>query len=135
MSDVDAQLAEQDEADRVPVPVQIAVWSAWGLAASLLLFGFIGFLISNAIGNSVGGGAFLLGLVVAGAAYATGRGSRLGRAFIGLGAAATAVACVIYMFTGPSSAIVPSIVIGALAAGTFLLLYASSSAREFYAGR
>ena len=135
MSDLETPLAAPDEPERVPVNVQIAVWSAWALAGALLLFGVIGFLISNAIGNSVGGGAFLLGLIVAAAAYMTGRGSRLGRAFIGLGAAATAVACFVYMFTGPGSAVIPSLVIGALAAGTFALLYLSATAREFYAGR
>jgi hypothetical protein len=124
-----------EEVELVPPPVQIAVWSAWALAASLLLFGFIGFLISNAIGDEVGGGAFILGLIVAAAAYLTGRGSRLGRAFLGLGAAATAVACVIYAFTGPASAVIPSLVIAALSAGTFAMLYLAASAKEFYARR
>jgi hypothetical protein len=135
MSEAGEMRFPDDEAERVPPPVQIAVWSAWALAAALLLFGFIGFLISNAIGNEVGGGAFVLGLIVAAAAYMTGRGSRLGRAFIGLGAAATAVACVIYAFTGPGSAVIPALVIAALAAGTFALLYLSASAKEFYSSR
>jgi hypothetical protein len=124
-----------EEPDRVPAVVQIAVWSAWALAASLLLFGFIGFLISNAIGDEVGGGAFVLGLIVAGAAYLLSRGNKLARAFIGLGALATAVACGIYMFTGPGSAVIPSLVIGVLAAGTFALLYLADSAKQFYATR
>jgi len=124
-----------DEVERVPPPVQIAVWSAWALAIALLLFGFIGFLISNAIGDSVGGGAFILGLIVAGAAYITGRGSKAGRAFIGLSAAAVAVIGVIYAFVGPGSAVIPSLVIAALSAGTFALLYLSASAKEFYGRR
>jgi hypothetical protein len=124
-----------DEVERVPPPVQIAVWSASALAAALLLFGFIGFLISNAIGDSVGGGALIVGLIVAGAAYMTGRGSKVGRAFIGLSAAAVAVVGVIYAFVGPGSAVIPSLVIAALSAGTFALLYLSASAKEFYARR
>jgi hypothetical protein len=135
MSEAEGMDIPREEPDRVPAVVQIAVWSAWALAASLLLFGFVGFLISAAIGNSVGGGAFLLGAIVAGAAYLLSRGSKLARAFIGLGALATAVACGIYVFTGPSSAIVPSLVIGVLAAGTFALLYVADSAKQFYAGR
>jgi hypothetical protein len=131
MSELDPM--DTREPDRVPAVVQIAVWSAWALAASLLLFGFIGFLISNAIGNEVGGGAFLLGLIVAGAAYLLSRGNKLARAFIGLGALATAIACGIYMFTGPGSAFIPSLVIGVLAAGTFALLYLADSAKQFYA--
>jgi hypothetical protein len=135
MSDVSRPDIPAEEPERVPVPVQIAVWSAWALAASLLFFGFIGFLISNAIGDSVGGGAFVVGLLVAGAAYLTSRGSKLGRAFIGLSAAAVAVVGVIYAFTGPGSAVIPSLVIAALSAGTFALLYLSTSAKEFYGRR
>jgi hypothetical protein len=135
MSELGGMDLPRDEPERVPPVVQIAVWSAWALAAALLLFGFIGFLISNAIGNGVGGGAFVLGLIVAGAAYLLSRGNRLARAFIGLGAAATAVACVIYASTGPGSAVIPSLVIAALAAGTFALLYLSDSAKQFYSSR
>jgi hypothetical protein len=121
--------------DEVPAPVQLAVYVAYALALALLLFGFVGFLISNAVGDSVGGGAFLLGLIVAGAGYAAGRGSQLGRAVIGLGALATAVAGVIYAFAGPGSAIIPSLLIAALAAGTFALLYLRESAKQFYSAR
>jgi hypothetical protein len=135
MSEAGESQIPGEEVERVPPPVQIAVWSAWALAAALLLFGFIGFLISNAIGNGVGGGAFILGLIVAGAAYITGRGSRSGRAFIGLSAAAVTVVGVIYAFVGPGSAVIPSLVIAALSAGTFALLYVSTSAKEFYARR
>jgi hypothetical protein len=135
MSEAGGMELPRDEPERVPVVVQIAVWSAWALAASLLLFGFIGFLISNAIGNGVGGGSFVVGLIVAGAAYLLSRGNAVARAFIGLGAAATAVVCVIYAFTGPGSAVIPSLVIGALAAGTFALLYVADSAKQFYASR
>jgi hypothetical protein len=135
MSDAGEMRFPDDEVERVPPPVQIAVWSAWALAIALLLFGFVGFLISNAIGNEVGGGAFILGLIVAGAAYITGRGSKAGRAFIGLSAAAVAVVGVIYAFVGPGSAVIPSLVIAALSAGTFALLYLSASAKEFYGRR
>jgi hypothetical protein len=135
MSDVGQPDMPREEVERVPPPVQIAVWSAWALGICLLVFGFIGFLISNAIGNGVGGGAFVLGLIVSGAAYVTGRGSRAGRAFIGLSAAVVAVVGVIYAFKGPGSAVIPSLVIAALSAGTFALLYLSTSAKEFYARR
>ena len=133
MSELQGTELSRDDGDAsLPAPVQIAVWAAYALALALLIFGFIGFLISNAIGDSVGGGAFVLGLIVAGAAYAASRGSGIGRAVIGLGAAATAVVGVIYMFAGPGSAVIPSLVIAALAAGTFALLYLSDSARRFY---
>ena len=134
MSGVESARREDDDG-LVPAPVQIAVWGAYALAIALLLFGIVGFMISKAIGDSVGGGAFLLGLVVLGAAYITSKGNPIGRALIGLGALATAVVGVIYMFVGPGSAFVPSLVIAALAAITFALLYLTDSARRYYSSR
>ena len=58
-----------------------------------------------------------------------------GRAVIGLGSLATAVAAVIYMFAGPGSAVIPCLVIAALAAGTFALLYLTGPAKRFYSSR
>ena len=135
MSELGGTDVPRVEEASLPPPVYIAVLAAYALGACLVVFGFIGFLISNAIGNSVGGGAFVLGLIVAGAAYAASSGSSIGRAVIGLGAAATAVAGVIYMFTGPGSAFIPSLVIATLAAGLFALLFLSDSARRFYSTR
>jgi uncharacterized membrane protein (UPF0136 family) len=122
----------RDEESSLPPPVYVAILAAYALALALVVFGFIGFLISNALDDSVGVGAFLLGLIVAGAAYAASRGSSLGRAFIGLGSAATAVAGVIYALTGPSSAVIPCLLMAALGAGTFALLYLTDAARRFY---
>jgi hypothetical protein len=134
MSGVESVRRDDDEG-AVPAPVQIAVWAAYALAIALLVFGFVGFLISKAIGDSVGGGAFLLGLIVGGAAYILSKGSPFGRALIGLGSLATAVAAVIYMFAGPGSAVIPCLVIAALAAGTFALLYLTGPAKRFYSSR
>jgi uncharacterized membrane protein (UPF0136 family) len=121
-----------DEEDARPPSVQLAVYAAYALAITLLVFGFIGFVISNAIGNSVGGGAFVLGLIIGGATYLAAQGNSLGRAVIGLGALATAVAAVIYMFTGPGSAVIPSLVMAVLAGGVFSLLYLFETAKQFY---
>lgn len=132
MSDVGGTDVPLDEEDSSPAPVYIAVLAAYALALALVGFGFIGFLISNALDDSVGVGAFLLGLIVAGAAYAASHGSSIGRAVIGLGSAVTAVAGVVYAFTGPSSAIIACLLMAALAAGTFALLYLTDSARRFY---
>lgn len=134
MSGVES-VRRDDEGSAIPAPVQIAVWAAYALAIALLVFGFVGFLISNAIGDSVGGGAFVLGLIVAGAAYILSKGSPIGRAVIGLGSLATAVAAVIYMFAGPGAAVIPCLVIGALAAGTFALLYLTGPAKRYYSSR
>src|SRR5262245_56477923 len=134
MSGVES-VRQEDDGGVVPAPVQIAVWAAYALAIALLLFGLIGFLISKAIGVSVGGGAFILGLIVLGAAYITSKGSPIGRAVIGLGSLVVAVVGVIYMFAGPGSAFIPSLVIAALAAGTFALLYLTDASRRYYSSR
>ena len=128
MSDV--RTAEVDEAP--PAPVFLALIGSYALAATLLLFGFLGFLTWRAVGDVVGVGATILGLLVLGATYIAWRGSRLGRALIGLLGAIAAVAGAIYVFTGPSSAIIPSIVVAALGAGTVALLFVPESAKRFY---
>jgi hypothetical protein len=133
MSELGGTDLARDEEDSLPPPVFVAVLASYSLAAALLVFGFIGFVISNALDNSVGAGAFVLGLIVAGAAYMASRGNSLGRAVIGLGSAATAVFGVIYAFTGPSSATIPCLLMAALAAGTFALLYLTDAAKRFYA--
>jgi hypothetical protein len=136
MSEAGGMNVTRDETENgVPPAVQIAVYLAYALALALLVFGFVGFVISNAIGDSVGGGAFVLGLIVGAAAYLAQGGSSLGRAVIGLGAAATVVIAVVYVFTGPGSAILPSLIIAVLAAVTFYLLYLRESAKRFYAAR
>jgi hypothetical protein len=82
----------------------------------------------------VGVGATLLGLLVLGASYIAWRGSRAGRALIGLLAAVGTIAGVIYVFAGPTSAIIPSLVVAALGAGTVALLFLPDSSRRFYGG-
>ena len=105
---------------------------SYALALFLLLFGFLGFLTWAAVGDVVGVGATILGLLVLGASYIAWRGSRAGRGLIGLLGAVGAVAGVIYVFTGPSSAIVPSLVVAALGAGTVALLFLPESSKRYY---
>jgi hypothetical protein len=132
MSEVGGTEMKAFEEDSLPAPVQLAVYAAYGLALALIFFGLIGFIISSALDDSVGAGAFLLGLIVAGAAYATSRGSSIGRAFIGLGSAVTAVAGVIYAFAGPDASFIACLLMAGLAAATFALLYLMDSAKQFY---
>lgn len=78
-------------------------------------------------------GATILGLLVLGATYVAFRGSRMGRAFIGLLTAIITVAGVVYMFTGPRSAIFPSLVVAFISAATFALLFLPAGSKRFYA--
>ena len=71
--------------------------------------------------------------MIVGATRIAGRGSRMGRAFIGLLTGILAVAGVIYMFKGPTSAIFPSLVVAVVSAGTFALLFLPEASKRFYA--
>jgi hypothetical protein len=126
----EVRTADVDEGP--PPPVFIALIGSYGLALTLLLFGFLGFLTWAAVGDVVGVGATIMGLLVLGASYIAWRGSRAGRALIGLLGAVGAVAGAIYVFTGPSSAIFSSLIIAALGAGTVALLFLPESSKRFY---
>ena len=116
-----------------PASVSIGLIMAYGLAGTLLFAGLIGLLFWAAVGDRVGVGTTILGLLVLGATYVAGRGSRTGRAFIGLLTGILTVAGVIYMFKGPSSAILPSLIVASISAGTFALLFLPESSKRFYA--
>jgi hypothetical protein len=115
-----------------PAPVFLALVGAYALAATLLLMGLLGFFIWDALDDAVGVGATILGLLVLGATYIAWRGSRAGRAFVGLLGAIGAVAGVIYLFTGPTSAIIGSLFVAALGAGTVALLFLPEASKRFY---
>jgi hypothetical protein len=116
-----------------PAPVAIGLIMSYGLAGMLLFTGLIGLLFWVAVGDRVGLGTTILGLLVLGATVIAGRGSRTGRAFIGLLTGILTVAGVIYMFKGPTSAIFPSIMVVVISAGTFALLFLPEKSKRFYA--
>jgi hypothetical protein len=115
-----------------PAPVFLALVGAYALAATLLLMGLLGFFIWDALDDTVGVGATILGILVLAATYLAWRGSRAGRALIGLLAAIGAVAGVVHVFTGPTSAIIGSLVVAALGAGTVALLFLPEASKRFY---
>jgi hypothetical protein len=116
-----------------PAPVFLALVGAYALAATLLLMGLLGFFVWDALDDAVGVGATILGILVLAATYLAWRGSRAGRAFVGLLGAIGAVAGVVYLFTGPTSAIIGSLVVAALGAGTVALLFLPEASKRFYA--
>ena len=116
-----------------PAPVFLALVGAYALAATLLLMGLLGFFIWDALDDAVGVGATILGILVLAATYLAWRGSRAGRAFVALLGAIGAVAGVIYVFTGPTSAIIGSLIVAALGAGTVALLFLPEASKRFYA--
>lgn len=116
-----------------PASVTIGLIMSYGLAGMLLFCGLIGLLTWSAVGSRMGVGATTLGLLVLGSTRVAGRGSRMGRAFIGLLTAIGAVVGAIYLFTGPSSAILPSLVVASISAGIFALLFLPETSKRFYA--
>jgi hypothetical protein len=119
--------------DGPPAPVYIGLVASYALAGTLLFCGVLGILTWNGVGNRVGLGTTILGLLVLGATYVAWRASRVGRAFIGLLTAIITVAGVVYMFTGPGSAFFPSLVVAFISAATFGLLYLPEGSKRFYA--
>lgn len=116
-----------------PLPVFAALLGAYALALVLLLSGFLGFLTWAAVGDVVGIGATILGLLVLGSTYIAWRGSNAGRAFLGLLGAICAVSGGIYMFRGPGEAFITSLVVALLGAGMVFLLFFPERSKRFYA--
>jgi hypothetical protein len=117
-----------------PFPVFLATMVGYALALGLIAFGVIG-LFATQVSDSFGVGLLIGGIVVGGASYLASRGTNLGRLVLGGLAAATVVVAVVYAFSGPTYAIVPSLITAACAAGTLWLLFVPESAKAFFAGR
>ena len=115
-----------------PPPVFLALLGSYALAAMLIVGGLLGLLTWASLGEPAGVAALILGLLVLGATYIAWRRSRTGRAVLGLLAGIAAVVCFIYMFTGPGSAFIPSLVVALLGAGTIALLFVPEAAKRFY---
>lgn len=120
------------EQDGAPFPVFMAVLVGYCLALGLLCFGIIGF-FAKQVSDPFGGGLLVGGIVIGGATLLASRGNNLGRAVLGLLAVITVVVALVYLFTGPSYALIPCLVTAGVAAGTAALLYLPESAKRFFA--
>ena len=129
---MDEPFVEEPE-DGPPAPVFIALLVSYALAGTLLAGGLIGLLTWNAVGDPAGVLATILGLLVAVAAFLAWRRSRAGRGILTLMAGASAVFGAVYMFTGPGSAFIGSLVIAALGAATVALLHVPEASKQFFA--
>jgi hypothetical protein len=116
-----------------PFPVFLATLVGYALALGLLLFGLVGAASWDEVGNSFGIGLLVLGAVIGLATLGVSRGSRIGRDVLALLAAIAVGVGVVYAFAGPTSAIVPSLVSSAVAAGTIALLFVPESAKRYFA--
>jgi hypothetical protein len=116
-----------------PFVVSLAAVIALCKAFYLIALGILGAVIADSVGDTFSWGILVFGAVYAVVGFLVPRGSRLARAVLGLLSLVTAVIGVVYAFTGPSSAVVPSLVATAFALIVLLALYWPESARAYFA--
>jgi hypothetical protein len=123
------------EGTRRELPFVVVVAAMFGFAKALFLgfMGIIGVATWDDVSDPWGIGALVLAALFAIASYALLRGNRLARLVLAALAVAGGLLAVVYVFVGPSSAIIPSLVTAVLAAVLIWLLYGPRSAREYYA--
>lgn len=117
----------------LPFVVTIASFFGFAKAAFLGFMGLIGLVAWDDVTEPWGIGALVLAAVFGLASFALLRGSGLARAVLGGFALVGGLIAVYFAFTGPTSAIGPSLVTAALAAILVWLLYGTRSARAYFA--
>jgi hypothetical protein len=118
-----------------PLPVSLAAFVALAKAAFLVIMGIIGFAAADSVSDSFGGGVFLFGLGYGLVGFLLLRGSRVARDALGFLSAVTAAVGLVYAFTGPAGAVVPSLVAVAFAVGVIALLYLPAASKAYFARR
>ena len=117
----------------LPAVVMIASFFGFAKAAFLGLMGLIGILSWDDVSDPWGIGALVLAALFGLASFALVRGSRAARSVLAGLAVVGGVLALVYVFVGPTSAILASLVTAALAAAVIWLLYGPQSAREYFA--
>jgi hypothetical protein len=129
--------SEEDKVEgarrEVPFVVTIASFFGFAKAAFLGFMGLIGILSWDDVSDPWGIGALVLAALFALAAFALLRGKRAARLVLAALAVAGGVIAIIYVFVGPTSAILPSLVTAAMDATLIWLLYGPKSAKDFFA--
>jgi hypothetical protein len=125
---VEAQAVERD----TPFPVALAAIVALCKGAFLVIMGIIGFAAADSVSDSWGAGVLIFGIVFGLAGLLLFRGSRVARDVVGVLSLVSVIGGVIYIFTGPTSAIVPSLITAAVAAGVIALLYLPEGSKAYF---
>jgi hypothetical protein len=123
----------QGTRQELPFVVMVASFVGFAKAAFLGLMGLIGILSWDDVSDPWGIGALVLAVLFGLASYALLRGSRVARIVLAGLAVVGGGAALVYVFVGPTSAILSSLVTAALAAVVIWLLYGPQSAREYFA--
>jgi hypothetical protein len=115
-------------------PPAVLLASVFGFvkAGFLAFIGIIGVVAWDDVTNPWGIGALVLAALFAVASFALLRGSRAARMVLAALAVIGGVIALVYVFVGPTSAILPSLVTVALDAVLVWLLYGSRGARAFF---
>ena len=117
----------------LPFVVLVASFFGFAKAAFLGVMGVIGIVSWDDVSDPWGIGALVLAALFGLTAFALLRGSRVARIVLAALAVAGGVMALVYVFVGPTSAILPSLFTAALAAALIWLLYGARSAREYFA--
>jgi hypothetical protein len=116
------------------VPFVVMIASFFGFAKALFLgfVGLVGVASWDDVSDPWGYGALALAALFAIASWRLLRGSRTARTLLAALAAIGGALALVYVFTGPTSAIGPSLVTAAMAAALLYLLYGPRAAKEYF---
>ena len=115
-----------------PPAVVFASFFGFAKAAFLGFMGIIGVIAWDDVTDPWGIGALVLAALFGGASYALLRGSRVARLVLAALAVVGGVLALVYVFVGPTSAILPSLVTAGLAAVLLWLLYGARGAKAYF---
>lgn len=117
----------------LPFSVMVAAFLGFAKAVFLGFMGLIGVLTWDEVSDPWGIGALVAAAVFALGSWGLVRGSGVARLGLALLAAFSGGAALVYVFTGPTSAIVASLVTAGAAAVLIWLLYGARGARAYFA--
>ncbi len=122
------------EGTRRDLPFAVLIASVFGFAKAAFLgfMGLIGLLSWEDVTDPWGIGALVLAALFAIASWALLRGSKVARIVLAALAVAGGGIALVYVFVGPTSAIVPALVTAALDATVISLLYGPQGSREYF---
>jgi hypothetical protein len=131
---VDEGLDEVVEVASQEAPPAVLLASVFGFAKAgfLGLMGIIGLAAWDDVTDPWGIGALVLAALFGLASFALVRGSRAARIVLAALAVVGGIMALVYVFVGPTSAILPSLVTAALDAVVLWLLYGSRSVRDYF---
>ena len=116
------------------LPASVFIASLFGVAKAAFLgfMGIIGIVSWDSVTDPWGYGALALAILFALASYLLLRGKPFARLVLAALAVAGGVLALTYVFAGPTSAILPSLVTAAFDALVLWLLYGPRSSKEYF---